>query len=216
MEKQSIVWGKTKFKKNDILHTPDGDFKNLYSAEWYKPQCNVALYNTLTSERYVADVPARCALTLDDGKYHIIAFLARTQEECEQLRNTHLNQSRVFFYDECTFTRPATPKSYTQKGLTKPMIMAYVVAVNGPMTRLELMKQVAFIEGKPFIPTSNVSYFSKTGMYTAPGVVEQKILQPMGKNGNAIVYTFGTVGLELANKVIEKIGKEPALLAAKQ
>lgn len=94
--------------------------------------------------------------------------------------------------------------------------MAYLIAVSEtPMSRYDLMRRVAFLEDKPFLPKSNTSYFAKGSMYNDPGVVTKKILMPFGKKGNEILYTLDVVGVKLANEVIQKLGKGPALEAMK-
>lgn len=45
--------------------------------------------------------------------------------------------------------------------ITKLDVVVTVLAKNGPMTRKELMREVARIEGKPFRANSNSCYFLK-------------------------------------------------------
>lgn len=46
-----------------------------------------------------------------------------------------------------------------QTKITKAHIICHLLATNGPMTKSELLRQTAIIEGKPYRPNSNGSYF---------------------------------------------------------
>lgn len=98
---------------------------------------------------------------------------------------------------------------------TKAQLMAYLCALNGPLDSATLLKNVARLQGKPYIPTSNKSYFAPTsGMFghNASSVVVQGILQQVGKENKRMMYNCTGKGMVLAAQVIEKIGKDAGKL----
>lgn len=114
---------------------------------------------------------------------------------------------------ECAFVMPGSlvkPPTPNLKGIVKMDLMAYVVAVNGPMVRDDIMRQVAAIEGKPWIPTSNKGYFTGEN---GPSVTCRKIILEDGKVGRKIRYVLGPEGEKRAKKVIDQIGTSPAVYA---
>lgn len=187
------VTPETKFKYRDILHTPDGDMTVL-SVD-YQGKSYTSLNVGVQKETKISQTRIVLSNELD-----------------LQYRDD------VYSFEDCTYT-PAiekTPNNWSTKGITKPALMAYLIAVSEtPMSRYDLMRRVAFLEDKPFLPKSNTSYFAKGSMYNDPGVVTKKILMPFGKKGNEILYTLDVVGVKLANEVIQKLGKGPALEAMK-
>lgn len=75
--------------------------------------------------------------------------------------------------------------------ITKTHLIISFLARVGKATRIDTMKWVAMFEGKPFIETSNVSYWSGYN-----NIIEKGYVQPVGKNGNAILYSATSVGLK--------------------
>lgn len=78
--------------------------------------------------------------------------------------------------------------------ITKLDIIVNLLTVNGPMTRKDLMREVARIEGKPFRPTSNGCYFEPAPVgqtyYGAnrSSLVTQGYIRRAGKKGNAYLW----------------------------
>lgn len=102
--------------------------------------------------------------------------------------------------------KPHALRKFNVKGLTKKDVMAYLLLVNGPMVRLELMRQVARVEGKVFVPTSNSDYFSnKYG-----SAVSDDTICVLRKRGQASVYTFGDEGIVRAVRAIAQLGESAA------
>lgn len=92
------------------------------------------------------------------------------------------------------------------KGFTKLDLMAYVVHVNGEgkLSRDPIMKKVAALEGKPWVPTSNTGYFGG-----GPGN-DQGTLTHAGRGRyGRILYGLGQAGKERASKVLARLGPEP-------
>ena len=78
--------------------------------------------------------------------------------------------------------------------ITKLDIIVSVLTVNGPMTRKNLMREVARIEGKPFRPTSNGDYFAKPNkrsMYNCTdrtSLVAKGYIRVAGHKGQAYLW----------------------------
>lgn len=79
--------------------------------------------------------------------------------------------------------------------ITKLDIIVNLLTLNGPMTRKDLMREVARIEGKPFRPTSNHCYFAKpstgSGFYKTTdetSLVAKGYIRVAGKKGNAYLW----------------------------
>lgn len=90
---------------------------------------------------------------------------------------------------------------------TKPDLMAYAILVNGPLTRDEIMRKAAALEGLPWIPTSNTEYFATRGECVGTVLVEA------GKRGQKKLYTLGQEGKERANRVLVTVGEGPGRAA---
>jgi hypothetical protein len=100
------------------------------------------------------------------------------------------------------------PKLADVKGFTKRDLIAYVVHVNGEgkLSRDPIMKKVAALEGKPWIPTSNTDYFMGVeAKADAKGTLRKAA---KGKYGR-ILYGLGANGRERAAKVLARLGEEP-------
>ncbi len=99
-------------------------------------------------------------------------------------------------------------RSADTKGFTKRDLIAYVVHVNGEakLTRDPIMKKVAQLEGKPWVPTSNTDYF----MGVEDRVDAKGTLRKAGKGKyGRILYGLGADGKERASKVLARLGPEP-------
>jgi hypothetical protein len=102
------------------------------------------------------------------------------------------------------------PRLAGAKGFTKLDLMAYVIHVNGEgkLSRDPIMKKVAELEGKPWVRTSNTSYFSGVesgGSAQASGTLRKAATGPRG----AILYGLGQEGRARATKVLARLGPEP-------
>lgn len=100
------------------------------------------------------------------------------------------------------------PKLADVKGFTKRDLIAYVVHVNGEgkLSRDPIMKKVAALEGKPWIPTSNTDYFMGVEAKADANGTLRKAAK--GKYGR-ILYGLGADGRERAAKVLARLGEEP-------
>jgi hypothetical protein len=99
------------------------------------------------------------------------------------------------------------PKVADIKGFTKRDLIAYVVHVNGEakLTRDPIMKKVAQLEGKPWVPTSNTDYF----MRLESGPDAKGTIYKAGKaRYGRILYGLGAEGRNRAAKVLARIGPE--------
>lgn len=99
------------------------------------------------------------------------------------------------------------PKIADIKGFTKRDLIAYVVHVNGEgkLSRDPIMKKVAALEGKPWVPTSNTDYFM--GVEDKPNAKGTLRKAAKGKYGR-ILYGLGENGRERAAKVLARLGPE--------
>jgi hypothetical protein len=75
--------------------------------------------------------------------------------------------------------------------ITKTHLIISFLARVGKATRFDTMRWVAAFEGKPFIETSNISYWSGPD-----NIIEKGYVQPVGKKGNAILYSATPMGLK--------------------
>ena len=100
------------------------------------------------------------------------------------------------------FVKGRQPESMGDlSGFRKPDIIAYVVSSNGPLTRMQVLRQVATIQGAPYIPTSNTQYFNNL----------QKLgLQRVVQDGKK-VYVTTPDGERMAQRVRDRIGDQPAI-----
>jgi len=99
------------------------------------------------------------------------------------------------------------PKVADVTGFTKRDLIAYVVHVNGEgkLSRDPIMKKVAALEGKPWVPTSNTDYFLNVeAKPDAKGTLRKAA---KGKYGR-ILYGLGANGRERAAKVIARLGPD--------
>lgn len=88
----------------------------------------------------------------------------------------------------------------------KEDLMAYVVKVNGPQIRDDIMRSVAALEGMPWIPTSNTEYFSRFKD-------KHSTLFSKEKRGQKKIWTLGGPGHDRADRVLAVVGEGPALAA---
>lgn len=93
------------------------------------------------------------------------------------------------------------------KGFFKNDLIAYVIYVNGEgkLDRSTILKRVAFLEGKPWIPSSNSSYFSNVPDKTVTSGLLRKAAK--GRYGR-IFYGLGFEGKERAIKVLARLGPD--------
>jgi len=98
---------------------------------------------------------------------------------------------------------------------TKWELIPYVVAVNGPMPKEEILRQVQRLQGRPYVPGSNHSYFMDDargrnfGLPEKKGVVSRGLLKVDHKKGNTLVYGLGELGKAEAKRLINALGQEP-------
>jgi len=93
-------------------------------------------------------------------------------------------------------------------GFTKRDLIAYVIHVNGEgkLSRDPIMKKVAALEAKPWVPTSNTDYFlGVEDNLNAAGTLRKAA---KGKYGR-ILYGLGKEGRNRAAKVLARLGEEP-------
>jgi hypothetical protein len=96
--------------------------------------------------------------------------------------------------------------------ITKLDVAVMVIGKNGPMTRKDLMRKVAEVEGKPFRETSNQCYFLKKprrlpyGGYGTSWRAEGYI-DIVGKRGNAFLWGLTKRGGEHYLKALVNIRK---------
>lgn len=92
---------------------------------------------------------------------------------------------------------------------TKAHIICHLLATRGPMTKAELLQETARIEGKPYRPGSNISYFvpynDLSGAYYMPSksamngsLVYNGSITPAGKRGNSLLYVNTAKGMAKA------------------
>ena len=100
------------------------------------------------------------------------------------------------------------PKVADIMGFTKLDLIAYVVHVNGEgkLSRDHIMKKVAALEAKPWVPTSNTDYF--LGVRSEPDTEGTLRKAAKGKHGR-ILYGLGADGRARAAKVLARLGEEP-------
>lgn len=116
---------------------------------------------------------------------------------------THMDQSRYINLADVKYTGGIAIEPLADLGnFKKPDVIAYVVSLNGPLTRSQILKQVAMIQGLPYIPTSNTSYFRDL---QAIG-----LQRTQGERGKQM-YVTTSDGERMAKKVIDAIGEQPAI-----
>lgn len=98
--------------------------------------------------------------------------------------------------------------------ITKAHIIAHLVSTLGPQTRATLLKMTCQIEGKPYRPASNNSYFqphadpSSHTKRCYPSVYNSSLLvngtlKVVGKQGNSLVYGLDVRGARLAAEYLD-------------
>ena len=106
------------------------------------------------------------------------------------------------------------------KKVTKAHIISHLLATKGPMTKAELLSQTAAIEGKPYRPNSNVSYFMPVAQRGSPyytnngeyermaksSLVANGTIKVVGKQGNTLIYGLDVKGFEKAQEYKEMMG----------
>ena|SRR3990167_2570102 len=103
--------------------------------------------------------------------------------------------------------------------ITKLDVICMVITKNGPMTKKDILREVARIEGKPFRPTSNGDYFASRSprrFYVSANRVSlraQGYIQIAGKKRNAIVWGLTPKGAAHIVKVYDNIARVKAVLA---
>lgn len=116
---------------------------------------------------------------------------------------THMDQSTYVNVNDVKYTGGLALEPMADLGdFKKPDIIAYVVSLNGPLTRKQILKQVATIQGLPYIPTSNTSYFRD---------LQAIGLQRAQSEGRKQAYTTTPDGDRMAKRVIDAIGEQPAI-----
>ncbi len=87
-------------------------------------------------------------------------------------------------------------------GARKIDLICYVIDVVGPLLRDDVLRKVAAIEGKPWVPTSNHEYFQNV----APDGERYGELTKAGKLGRKQLYGLNKAGRELAKPLRRLIG----------
>lgn len=121
----------------------------------------------------------------------------------QQRAKPHMDQPTYVNLDDVKYTDGLPQEAMADLGdFKKPDIIAYVVSLNGPLSRSQILKQVATIQGLPYIPTSNTSYFKDL----------QRIgLQKTQGEGKKQTYVTTPEGERMAKRVVAAIGKQPAI-----
>lgn len=103
----------------------------------------------------------------------------------------------------------------TKTKITKSHIICHLLSVNGPMTKAELLRQTAVIEGKPYRAASNGGYFaplnnpnSSYRLYGAhkTSLVANGSIEPVGKQGCALLYNLTPKGRKVAQEYKQIVG----------
>lgn len=91
---------------------------------------------------------------------------------------------------------------------TKAHIICHLIHTHGPMTKAALLEETAHIEGKPYRPDSNGSYFTPnpgTGPFYGKAdqermrkssLVASGLIKVVGKHGNTLFYGLDVMGFE--------------------
>jgi len=182
---------------------PGGNFKyasNGLSGKFYG-------YVTY-AQRYVKTIPVLFSggeLPVDKYRDVSLTCFVSGDEEAYKALQTSFGEVELE-YAAVVPAQVGLQKTADVKGFTKLDLMAYVVHVNGEgkLSRDPIMKKVAALEGKPWIPTSNTGYFGG-----GPGNDKGTLVHAgKGKYGR-ILYGLGQVGKERASKVLARLGPEP-------
>ena len=83
--------------------------------------------------------------------------------------------------------------------LKKVELICYVLAVRGACTRDELLEHVAWLEGKPWVPTSNHEYFQSKVWFVQDG-----------KRGRTNLYKLSSKGKVVGERVRRELGDAAA------
>jgi hypothetical protein len=135
----------------------------------------------------------------------LICFLDGNEEAYKMLPDW--GSEVEMLYAVVVHAERSLPKPADIMGFTKRDLIAYVVHVNGEgkLTRNPIMKKVAELEGKPWIPTSNTDYFMRLeDKPTAKGTIYKAGKAKYGR----ILYGLGAEGRNRAAKVLARIGPE--------
>ena len=100
---------------------------------------------------------------------------------------------------------PALAPPADIQGFTKIDLIAYVMKVNGPSLRDDIMQRVAALEGKPWIPTSNNQYFQYASHAHKKGCA--CVIISAGKRGRKALFACAPGGEERANSVLARLGE---------
>lgn len=106
-----------------------------------------------------------------------------------------------------------------QTKITKAHIICHLLATNGPMTKSELLRQTAIIEGKPYRPNSNGSYFMPVVNGTSPyysdkdweiqrrqSLVANGTIKVVGKTGRELMYDLDAKGFSKVEEYKQLVG----------
>ena len=147
------------------------------------------------------------------------ALVARMQKIVNRLRGDEALQDEVArkieTFHSVEVIEQGPEEAAVIKGFKKAELIAYTILVLGPMGREPILKVVDALEGKPHNPGSNVSYFigQNPGPYGKPGIVDDVIVKSGKGPKGAILYDLTDKGRSMAQKVLDRLSKFPALRA---
>jgi hypothetical protein len=124
--------------------------------------------------------------------------------------NDYKSFFKIYNIEDCSVEQssPLPNAAVGSENFTKFQLIPYVIVKNGPMDRDQILKAVAEIEGKPYVPTSNKSYFgaSENSIDAKQSVVVRGLIVPAGKVGGKIVYNVTSKGIMAAAEVQKALG----------
>jgi len=119
----------------------------------------------------------------------------------EELHGAKWNASRQLIDKIIKLNKRLRKRDHTFE-FTKNEIIAYCAFHNGPLTREELLHQLAIFEMKEHLPTQKVRFHR---------LIEDGTLLEFGKvKYRKTVYTAGIIGIKHASNVTKKLGSKPA------
>jgi hypothetical protein len=143
---------------------------------------------------------------LDKSRRSGWARIAQLEDGTEKLliRGHAGDPAPLVVISNATVVAGTPPKAMVEKpllkGLKKDALIAYVIAVNGPLTKEAALKAVSKIQGKPYTVGSNFSYFSNQGM------VPQHLSVIKDPETKTTLYYVTGAGMALAAPVIKRLG----------
>jgi hypothetical protein len=199
---QPTVWDGKRI--GEAITTKDGDVQRLVGrTSYWTLQFRTDELDSTKRSGY-----ARIYYPCDEGTDD---FLVRRYQGYRKEKFTEVDASHSVMWKDVTVTKGTPPARILTKGqlkgITKSDLIAYVIAVHGPMQRDDVLKAVAKLEGKPYTAGSNFSYFGNEGMLGNGQLTSIKVGK--GKGSYTAFYVAGA-GMVLAARVVKELGEGPA------